>query len=41
MNIDEGKDFVRNKLKRSYNKLSDESKEFYLEKYQNVMEILN
>lgn len=41
MNIDEGKDFVRNKLKRSYNKLSDESKKFYLEKYQNVMEILN
>jgi len=40
MGIEEGKDFVKNKLERSYNKLSDESKNYYLEKYRNAMEIL-
>ncbi len=40
MGIEEGRDFVKNKLKRSYNKLSDESKLFYREKYNNVMKIL-
>ena len=40
MGINEGKDFVRNKLERSYNKLSKRSKEFYKDKYKNVMENL-
>ena len=40
MGIEEGKDFVKNKLERSYNKLSDESKNYYLEKYRNAMKIL-
>jgi uncharacterized protein len=38
--ISEGIDFVRNKLIRSYNKLSDESKEVYRGKYDTVMTIL-
>lgn len=37
MNIEEGVQFVKAKLERSYNKLSDESKEFYKEKYEHVM----
>lgn len=40
MSLSEGKEFVRKKLKRSYDKLSPESKEFYQRKYQNVMEVL-
>lgn len=40
MGIEEGKDFVKNKLERSYNKLSDESKNYYSEKYRNAMKIL-
>ena len=40
MGIDEGKEFVRNKLERSFQKLSFESKLYYLEKYHQVMEIL-
>lgn len=40
MNIEEGKKFVRDKLKRSYNKLSEESKKFYEDKYNSVMDIL-
>jgi uncharacterized protein len=39
--IGEGIDFVKNKLVRSYNKLSDASKEVYREKYNTVMEIIN
>lgn len=39
--IGEGIDFVKNKLIRSYNKLSDESKEVYREKYDTVMKILD
>lgn len=39
--VNEGIDFVKNKLIRSYNKLSDESKEVYREKYDTVMKILN
>lgn len=41
MNIEEGIEFVRNKLKRSYNKLSEESKEIYKKKYENAMSLLN
>lgn len=40
MNIEEGKKFVKSKLERSYRKLSDESKIFYKEKFENVMKIL-
>lgn len=38
--ISEGIDFVKHKLIRSYNKLSEESKEIYREKYDNIMKIL-
>ncbi len=40
MNIEEGKNFVKSKLERSYRKLSNESKIFYKEKFENVMKIL-
>lgn len=40
MEIEEGKEFVKNKLERSYKKLSEESKIHYFQKYKNVMEIL-
>ena len=39
--IDEGIDFVKKKLIRSYNKLSEDSKEVYREKYDTVMSILD
>lgn len=41
MDIEEGKNFVRNKLERSYKKLSEQSKKFYLEKYQNAISLLS
>lgn len=41
LGIDEGREFVRNKLKRSYEKLSDKSKTLYKTKYDQVMEVLN
>lgn len=41
MGIEEGVKFVKAKLERSYNKLSDESKEFYNEKCKQVMEVLD
>jgi len=37
MGIEEGSLFVKKKLERSYNKLSEESKEFYKEKYEESM----
>ncbi len=40
MNIEDGKNFVRSKLERSFRKLSNESKTFYKEKFENVMKIL-
>lgn len=40
MNIEEGTEFVKNKLERSYNKLSEQSKLFYQEKYRNVINLL-
>lgn len=40
MEYGEGVDFVVNKLKRSFMKLSDKSKEFYSEKYGRAMEFL-
>jgi uncharacterized protein len=40
MDIEEGIIFVKQKLERSYNKLSDRSKEIYREKYQHVMSVL-
>lgn len=38
--IEEGTNFIKGKLMRSYNKLSEESKEIYKEKYDTVMGIL-
>ena len=40
LNIAEGTEFVRNKLERSYNKLSDESKRLYSDKYSEVMRVI-
>ena len=40
MSIEEGINFVKNKLERCYNKLSDDSKIFYEEKYKDVIKIL-
>ncbi len=40
MDIEDGKNFVKGKLERSFKKLSDESKIFYKEKFENVMKIL-
>ncbi len=39
MDIEDGANFVKNKLQRSFNKLSEESKEFYTQKYNEVMKI--
>lgn len=39
MDIIDGANFVKNKLQRSYNKLSEESKEFYADKYNEAMKI--
>ena len=39
MSIEEGADFVKNKLIRSYNKLSDNSKEFYTDKFNDTMKM--
>jgi len=41
LEIDEGKEFVKAKLIRSYEKLSTESKNFYGEKFEQVMKVLN
>lgn len=41
LGIDEEKEFVKAKLIRSYEKLSAESKNFYREKYEQVMNVLN
>ena len=40
MSIEEGKNFVKSKLERSFKKLSDENKIFYREKLKNTMSIL-
>jgi len=40
MDYEAGKGFVLNKLKRSYAKLSEESREFYRGKYERVMEMM-
>lgn len=40
MEIDEGKVFVRSKLERSFIKLSSESKEYYMAKYEQVIRVL-
>ena len=41
MGIEAGKEFVKNKLARSFQKLSAESKQHYQNKYEKVMEVLN
>lgn len=40
MGCDEGKKFVREKIDRSYSKLSQDSKDYYIEKYHSVVGIL-
>lgn len=40
MDIEEGKEFVKNKLTRSFCKLSSDSRQFYQTKYQQVMSTL-
>ena len=40
MSYEDGKRYVKEKLERSFGKLSDQSKEYYKNKYQQVMEIL-
>ncbi len=39
MLIDDGAEYIKNKLQRSYNKLSDSSKDFYKSKYEKAMSI--
>ncbi len=41
MEIEEGKVFVKDKLARSFQKLSAESKKYYQDKFQKVMEVLD
>ena len=41
MGIEDGKEFVKSKLARSFQKLSTESKQHYQNKYEKVMEVLN
>lgn len=41
MEIEEGKEFVKDKLTRSFQKLSAESKKYYQDKFEKVMEVLN
>lgn len=40
MSIEEGKEFVKGKLERSFRKLSETSIKYYKEKYHNVMDVL-
>lgn len=40
LSIEEGAQFVRNKLERSFQKMSPESRDFYKEKYTNAMKLL-
>ena len=40
MGVEAGKEFVKNKLARSFQKLSTESKQYYQNKYEKVMEVL-
>lgn len=40
MDIESGVQFVKGKLERSFNKMSPESKEFYKDKYKQVMGVL-
>lgn len=40
MDISQGRDFVRGKLERSFAKLSQDSREFYRDKYISVMSVL-
>jgi uncharacterized protein len=39
MSLDTGQKFVKDKLQKSYNKLSKKNKEFYKSKYESAMSI--
>lgn len=41
MDMESGRTFVKNKLERSFQKLSSESKKYYAQKYEQVMDILD
>ena len=41
MDYEDGKQYVKEKLERSFNKLSDQSRAYYQNKYQQVMEMLD
>ena len=41
LSIEDGTEFVRNKLKRSYDKLSQNSKEFYKEKFEETIRFIS
>lgn len=41
MGMEEGREFVKSKLIRSYRKLSEDSKKYYSSKFEKVMEVLN
>ena len=41
LNISDGAEFVKSKLERSYNKMSQESKEYYKDKRNLIQSILN
>lgn len=41
LSIEEGTNFVKNKLERSYNKMSEESKRYFKDKRNSINEVLN
>ena len=41
MGLEEGKEFVKEKLTRSFEKLSEQSKEYYRDKMQKSIDFLN
>lgn len=40
LNIKDGSEFVKKKLERDYNKLSDRSREMLKDRYNNIMKVL-
>lgn len=40
LNVAEGKEFIKNKLEKDYQKLSDRSKELLKDRYENIMKVL-
>lgn len=40
LNVSEGEEFLRKKLERDYNKLSDNTREMIKERYNNIINVL-